>query len=146
MYALIKDGAVAEYPIVDIRAIFPTVSFPVVITPDVALPDGYVMVAETAVPTYTYEYNLTEGTPLLVEGVWTRNWIVSPASPEEVAERIDAQWGVVRSMRNARLTLCDWTQLPDAPVVHADWAAYRQALRDITTQPDPFNIVWPQEP
>ena len=26
------------------------------------------------------------------------------------------------------------------------WQAYRQALRDITEQPDPFNIVWPETP
>jgi hypothetical protein len=26
------------------------------------------------------------------------------------------------------------------------WAAYRQALRDVTLQPDPFNIVWPTPP
>jgi hypothetical protein len=37
----------------------------------------------------------------------------------------------------------DWTQVADAPVDKAVWATYRQALRDITTQTDPFNIVWP---
>jgi len=25
------------------------------------------------------------------------------------------------------------------------WATYRQALRDITTQADPFNITWPNQ-
>jgi hypothetical protein len=27
-----------------------------------------------------------------------------------------------------------------------EWAAYRQALRDITTQTDPFSIIWPTKP
>ena len=58
-------------------------------------------------------------------------------------------WGVVRTERNARLAACDWTQLPDCPLTNvkqAEWAIYRQALRDITNQTDPFNIIWPQEP
>lgn len=55
----------------------------------------------------------------------------------------------VRSNRDALLAACDWTQLPDAPLTNtqtADWASYRQALRDITTQSDPFNIEWPVAP
>jgi hypothetical protein len=35
----------------------------------------------------------------------------------------------------------DWTQVADSPVDKTAWATYRQALRDITTQADPFNIV-----
>ena len=58
----------------------------------------------------------------------------------------DAQWAIVRADRNAKLAACDWTQLPDAPVDQAAWATYRQELRDITTQSDPFNIVWPEVP
>jgi hypothetical protein len=58
----------------------------------------------------------------------------------------DAQWAVIRAERNALLAACDWTQLPDAPVDSAEWATHRQALRVITTQADPFNIVWPVEP
>jgi hypothetical protein len=62
------------------------------------------------------------------------------STPEPDAE---AQWGVVRAERNLKLAQCDWTQLSDAPVDAAAWAVYRQALRDITTQADPFNIIWP---
>lgn len=57
-----------------------------------------------------------------------------------------AQWERIRSQRNTKLAACDWTQLPDAPVDAAVWATYRQALRDITLQADPFNIVWPTAP
>lgn len=62
------------------------------------------------------------------------------------APDFDAAWADVRRERNARLADCDWTQLPDAPVDAASWATYRQELRDITTQTDPFNIIWPEEP
>lgn len=57
------------------------------------------------------------------------------------------QWPVVRSQRNALLSASDWTQLPDVPLATKEtWAIYRQALRDITEQTDPFNINWPVRP
>jgi Phage tail assembly chaperone protein len=79
-----------------------------------------------------------------------------PLTDEEIAE-LEAQqaeaplyqWEFVRAERNAKLAACDWTQLPDSPISNVaaqEWAAYRQALRDITTQEDPFNITWPEEP
>lgn len=52
-----------------------------------------------------------------------------------------------RAERNARLTACDWTQMPDAPLTpeaKATWAAYRQALRDVPEQAGfPVEVVWP---
>ena len=143
-YALIEQNAVVEYPVYegDIKLRYPNVSFP---TPFVA-PEGYALVADTTPPAYDYRKNVVEGTPTLIDGVWTRQWVVTDASAGEISERTEAQWANVRSERNAKLAACDWTQLPDAPVVHAVWAGYRQALRDITDQTDPFNIVWPQEP
>lgn len=39
----------------------------------------------------------------------------------------------------------DWTQLPDVPESdQVSWREYRQQLRDITLQPDPFSLVWPE--
>ena len=54
-------------------------------------------------------------------------------------------WVLVRRMRNSELTATDWTQMPDSPLTtakKAEWAVYRQALRDITTQENPREIVW----
>ena len=50
--------------------------------------------------------------------------------------------------RISLLQASDWTQLPDVEIdTKSQWATYRQALRDITTQPGyPFNIVWPTPP
>ena len=57
---------------------------------------------------------------------------------------------VVRAERNARLALCDWTQLPDADLTTAEraaWKAYRKALRDITNAPGfPDAVEWPSAP
>lgn len=69
----------------------------------------------------------------------TKQWI-DPRTPE-------TEWPLVRAERDRRLLASDWTQLPDVPLTTKEaWAAYRQALRDITLQPDPFNIVWPVAP
>lgn len=52
-----------------------------------------------------------------------------------------------RAKRNYLLDLSDWTQTLDAPVDQVAWAAYRQALRDITAQASfPQNINWPVAP
>lgn len=81
------------------------------------------------------------------------NGVEVPFSAEDMAQyEADlaaapaAQWAVIRIERNARLAASDWTQLPDAPVDAVAWATYRQALRDVTQQSDPFDITWPSEP
>jgi hypothetical protein len=86
------------------------------------------------------------GPALLIDGVWTQNYIVTNLSADESAAKVGAQWPVIRAERNKLLAACDWTQLPDAPVDAAAWTTYRQALRDITTQANPFTIVWPESP
>ena len=58
-------------------------------------------------------------------------------------------WMVVRSERDTKLDACDWTVLPDVPMdapKRTEWETYRQSLRDVTSQPDPFNITWPTPP
>lgn len=89
------------------------------------------------------------GPALLIDGVWTQNYIVSELDQEASAAKAEAQWEVVRTERNKLIASTDWTQLPDAPLTNtetANWGSYRQALRDITTQSDPFNIQWPIAP
>lgn len=57
---------------------------------------------------------------------------------------------LVLGRRGAELTTSDWTQLPDVPLTQEkrnEWAAYRQALRDITNQAGfPTTVVWPAAP
>ncbi len=59
----------------------------------------------------------------------------------------------IREFRQHLLTISDWTQATDSPLSDekkAEWAAYRQALRDLTksyTKEDSINnIVWPIRP
>lgn len=66
--------------------------------------------------------------------------------PEADHELLAAQGALLH--RGALLAASDWTQLPDVPLdTKTAWAAYRQALRDITTQPGyPLDIEWPVAP
>lgn len=84
-----------------------------------------------AMPTKPSEYHVFDYT--------TKQW-TDPRTP-------DSEWPLIRFERDRRLAASDWTQLPDVPLATKQtWAAYRQALRDVTEQPDPFNIVWPAAP
>ena len=63
------------------------------------------------------------------------------------ARRDAAAREALRIERNRRLAASDWTQVPDAPVDHQAWAAYRQALRDLPANTtDPRHVVWPTPP
>lgn len=96
-----------------------------------------------------YTKNYTEGEPKLENGIYYQVWIVSDASEVEIQQRIDNKWVEIKSIRNQYLAEYDWTQLPDSPLTtekKQEWATYRQELRDITLQPDPFNIIWPIKP
>lgn len=70
-----------------------------------------------------------------------------PSVPEPTEEQQEMQ---VRAQRNSLLTLCDWTQLPDAPLTaeqKQEWAEYRQALRDVPEQAGfPDAVIWPTIP
>ena len=74
--------------------------------------------------------------------------VIDYTTKQWVDRRTEAtQWEVVRRDRSRLLAGSDWTQLPDVPLAtKAAWAEYRQALRDITSQSDPFNISWPTPP
>lgn len=90
--------------------------------------DGEVFILKPPPPSAHHIFNYT-----------TKQW-VDPRTEQ-------TQWPVVRRQRDALLAQSDWTQLPDVPLATKEaWAIYRQALRDVTTQPDPFSIVWPVRP
>lgn len=54
----------------------------------------------------------------------------------------------IRQERDSKLRDSDWSQLADiADSVKAEWAVYRQALRDVTEQAGfPHRVEWPVSP
>jgi len=72
-----------------------------------------------------------------------------PSWSEVQGAETNTKWVTVRGERDEKLLSCDWTQLDDVPLTaekKSEWQSYRQELRDITNQPDPFNITWPTPP
>lgn len=76
-------------------------------------------------------------------------WSQQKKTGEDLKLAIKIEWHSVRLQRNELLQKSDWTQILDTPITaeqRAAWATYRQQLRDLTTQSDPFAIVWPTNP
>ena len=56
-------------------------------------------------------------------------------------------WDTIRSQRDQLIRDTDWTMIPGATVDQAQWAAYRQILRDLPqTYDNPEDVVWPTQP
>lgn len=81
----------------------------------------------------------------------------NPPSPAHKMDRskkrwvidTDMAWAAVRSERDRRMAETDWvvTKAQETKsAVSQAYLSYRQALRDITKQPDPTNIKWPAKP
>lgn len=63
-------------------------------------------------------------------------------------DAIDQQWRNVKEGRNQRLAASDWV-CSVSDFVHPkkeEFIVYRQALRDLMAQPNPFALVWPSAP
>lgn len=125
------------------------VSFPQTIS-DEMLNEYYTFrVVPVGIDDSDYTKNYEEGTPTQSGSVYVQNWLITSASAEEITERENTQWGDVRTERNRLLTECDWTQFQDSPISGSkltEWQTYRQSLRDITSQSNPFEISWPTKP
>lgn len=147
MYLRIIDEIINyPYSIPQLRAAYPNVSLPAELS-DEALAEWDMFVVTPVPMPNDYTKNITEGTPVLTDGVYYQNWIQTDASQSEIDYRFENQWEEVRIIRNELLKESDWTQLSDISQTIKDlWSTYRQQLRDVTNQPNPFNIEWPIKP
>lgn len=148
-YVLLNaDGDVDRYPytLTDLIIANPGTSFATSISDETAAEFNCYPVTPTDQPAEDHTINLSR-TAVKQNNQWVEQWVSTPATPEQIAERTTAKARDVRAQRNQRLADCDWTQLPDAPVNTAAWATYRQELRDISGQAGfPWSIIWPTEP
>ena len=149
MFAKLNNGQLQKYPYTlgMLRKDNANVSFPKVLDDATLARFELVKVSPTPRPEYdhTKDFNVTAQ---LVNGSWVEAWIATDVSAEEVANRTANQASNVRAERNAKLAASDWTQGKDIPDnVSSTWAAYRQALRDITAQAEfPWGVQWPTQP
>jgi len=74
---------------------------------------------------------------------------VAEGNTAEAADEDTLTWDVIRATRDQILRDTDWTMTTGATVDQAQWAAYRQVIRDIPqTYKDktPDDVVWPTQP
>ena len=143
---IINDTITYPYTIEQLKLDTPNVSFPENLSNEILIEWGVNEVTPTPKPN-DYTKNITEGTPILSGDSYIQVWNQTNASEAEINSRIENKWIEIRDFRDSLLLECDWTQVSDSPQAsNNDWKVYRQALRDITTQSDPFNITWPVKP
>ena len=66
-----------------------------------------------------------------------------------ILQEKDASWEVIRKKRDYLLKVTDWAMTPDASIDQAQWAAYRQILRDLPQtfeNSEPEEVIWPKQP
>lgn len=156
-----------EYPVSEqeIKNRHPNISFSDVFSP----PPPYAPVKPETPKPVDYEpyiWKPVELAPAQTPKGWQQRWEIVPRFTEYTDEdgvlhtveeqinearvqRDNNEWANVRVKRDKLLLNSDYTQVPDYPLpleVKEAWRAYRQSLRDITEQEDPFNIEWPKAP
>lgn len=151
--AFIENGAVIQYPIgaVDVRRKFPNTSFPRNIEEADLTAFGVVNVVDLPQPQFNNETQyLQENPPSSDNGVWLKTWSVVNYTTEELAVRQENKKSRVRSQRDSLLQNCDWVATTDTALTaeqQQPWIEYRQALRDVPSQPGfPDDVVWPTKP
>lgn len=146
MFAKIKNGSVIEWPILNLTQLFPNISFPLLLK-DSDMPEDYVIVKSTNLPSYSETQKIVAGEPTLEDGKWTQNWNVVELTEQELSILKDSNAQEIRDKRDNLLKESDWSQLPDVQVDKALWVKYRQTLRNITLQSGfPLEIQWPIAP
>jgi len=107
-----------------------------------------------------YQYSQRSGVEQ-VEGKWYTKYILGPvftdgettAAEQEAAYKAQKDAEFAKSARDSRdnlLSECDWIivmSLEAGRTIPAEWATYRQALRDLPQQAGfPVTINWPVKP
>lgn len=140
MYLKITNGQPEIYSIGQLRRDNPNTSFPA--RPSDALLAEWDVYPYTVQDQPSVDYMTQTVTPTelaQVDGAWTQGWEVSNLSVEDAGRNI-------RSQRAGLLSQTDWMALSDVTIT-PEWAAYRQALRDVPLQVGfPYSVIWPSKP
>ena len=127
-----------------IQQLFPNTSF------SIAGPNADFLTANNVVElvenlNYTTPTQKLSNVDAYVQGGKAYNVRVENTTAEEQTALTDQKWIAIRLERDRRLQITDWRASSDL-TLSDDWKAYRQALRDVPAQSDPYNIAWPTEP
>jgi len=153
----------------EIRRSMPNTSLPRVWTADICefLGIDPVLAAPAPAPSGEYKVVSRNGVTQDANGNWVEAYTerdmfsdyvndegvtVTKAEQEQAytARKNDEAATAVRAKRDELLASCDWMAIKAfeaGSTLSADWATYRQALRDITAQEGfPLNVTFPDKP
>lgn len=140
MLIKLTNGQPENYTIGQLRRDNPQVSFPSTIPEHILTEYGVYRVVSMPVPEYDHMTHSAKDSIELVDGGWTRVWTVEPLPLEQAESNI-------RRERDRLLAESDWIvsrSYEQGIPVPAEWAIYRQVLRDIPSQSRfPYDVVWP---
>jgi hypothetical protein len=135
-----KDGIVDE-----VQRFFPNTSFAASGPSDEFLSEHGAYRVNTFKPHDPRTQKLVSCAPYL-EGGWAYTVTVESKAEDEVAADTASRAARMRAQRDRLLAASDWTQVADAPVDKAAWAAYRQALRDLPQAEGFPDVALPHDP
>lgn len=156
LFSKIKGNVFSEYTVFDsngnVKRFYAGNVTPVVGENEVVSPGRFAAaqhyLKDSAVKEYTEQQKAFKANKPDDAAYWSNesmSWVSLRTDEMRLAEK----WVEVREIRDKKLLQSDWTTLPDVPLTDKQkqaWMAYRQQLRDITLQQDPFSIVWPIAP
>lgn len=156
MHIKLTNGNVDTYPysVGQLRRDNPNTSFPKRIPDEMLAEWGVYPVAVLEVPSHDGRTQRIEqnAQPHQENGEWLIGWSVVDKTSEEVQQYDDNAAASVRSQRDALLASTDWLVIKaqeTGGTMPAEWAAYRQALRDITNHVNFPHLAegdWPVKP
>jgi hypothetical protein len=106
----------------------------------------YLVIEKEPVLSHTNYQTIVEQTPIQSGSVYVQTYSVEDVDSDEVNE---GRWEYIRGKRDELLLETDWVVLPHSPItgsVLEEWIQYRQDLRNLTNQENPFEIIWPTKP
>ena len=141
-YAIIDGSTIVNSG--RITKLFPNTSFPSSGVPASFLSDNNVVELVEKLSYTSPSQKLSKVDPYVDNGK-AYNVKVESTTSDEQTKLIADKWIEIRQERHWKLQETDWRASSDLTLSDA-WKNYRQSLRDITTQSDPYNITWPTEP
>jgi len=144
MHLKLTNGSPAKYTLGQLRRDNKNTSFPKQISDELLASYDVYPYTRPATPEYdNLAWRLIDDEFVNVNGAWMLPYKLE-ALPLEQAEQN------IRSRRDRLLAETDWLVIKSyerGENIPAEWELYRQALRDITTQPSfPYDIAWPTKP
>jgi len=135
---LTSSGIPSQFPYTlgNLRRDNPQTSFPKNISNELLAEYNVYPVQQNSAPDFDSKTHNVRQTVELVDGAWAQVWLVVQIDEQAASNN-------VRAYRNKLLSDTDWMALTDNTMT-PEWAAYRQALRDVTSQSGfPFSVLWP---